>query len=45
VDAVSFGPGAPEQAHQAGEYASVQAMVQHYRVLEHFLTREPETPA
>lgn len=30
IDAVSFGPGLPEQAHREGEYASVAAMVKSY---------------
>jgi succinyl-diaminopimelate desuccinylase len=38
VDAVNFGPGAPAQAHQAGEWASLGAMVHAYETLERFLT-------
>ena len=40
VDAVSFGPGIPEQAHQQGEYASVAAMVRHHSILARFLRGE-----
>lgn len=37
VDAISFGPGNPEQAHQKDEFASIEAMVQNYGVLGRWL--------
>ena len=37
VDAISFGPGDPAQAHQRGEWASIAAMVEHHRILEQLL--------
>jgi succinyl-diaminopimelate desuccinylase len=38
IPSVSFGPGIPEQAHQRGEYASVEAMVESYAMFTQFLT-------
>lgn len=40
IDAANFGPGAQNQAHQAGEYITIDAMVRCYRTLKRFL----ETP-
>jgi succinyl-diaminopimelate desuccinylase len=37
VDAVSFGPGFPELAHQQGEYASIAKMVESRRILRALL--------
>jgi len=45
LDAVSIGPGIPEQAHQQGEYATVSAMLDHHRILAAWLTQRPETAA
>ena len=36
LDAVNFGPGAPEQAHRRDESVEVAALVRSYRVLEAF---------
>ena len=46
VDAVNFGPGTSAQAHQANEWASLEAMIHAYEILKDFLTaplpiREP----
>lgn len=42
VDAISFGPGLPEKAHQRDEYASLSAMCKNLELLEQFLApREP----
>jgi succinyl-diaminopimelate desuccinylase len=36
LDAVNFGPGAPEQAHRRDESVEIAALVRSYRVLEAF---------
>ena len=36
LDAVSFGPGRPEKAHQQDEYANVSDMVRNYEIFEQF---------
>ena len=38
VDAVNFGPGMGAQAHQAGEWISIEAMAHAYDVLARFVT-------
>jgi succinyl-diaminopimelate desuccinylase len=38
VDGVNFGPGATAQAHQAGEWVSVDALVRSYDILRQVLT-------
>ena len=38
VDAVNFGPGTSAQAHQANEWASLDAMTNAYDILQRFLT-------
>lgn len=38
IDAINFGPGFGAQAHQAGEWISLDAMVQAYEVLARLLT-------
>ncbi|HKQ56476.1 MAG TPA: succinyl-diaminopimelate desuccinylase [Candidatus Eisenbacteria bacterium] len=40
VPAFNFGPGIPEQAHQAGEYCPLDNLDQAYRWLAAFLTEE-----
>jgi succinyl-diaminopimelate desuccinylase len=37
IAAVNFGPGATDQAHQAGEWVRVEALAEGYRLLEAFL--------
>ena len=37
VPAVNFGPGAPAQAHQAGEWIAVEALARSHALLERFL--------
>jgi succinyl-diaminopimelate desuccinylase len=36
IDAINFGPGAPAQAHQRGEYVEVAALRRSYELLESF---------
>jgi succinyl-diaminopimelate desuccinylase len=36
IDAINFGPGAPAQAHQRGEYVDGAALVRAYELLESF---------
>ena len=36
LDAVNFGPGAPEQAHRRDESVEIAALVRSYEVLEAF---------
>jgi succinyl-diaminopimelate desuccinylase len=36
IDAINFGPGAPAQAHQRGEYIDGAALVRAYELLESF---------
>ena len=36
IDAINFGPGAPAQAHQRGEYVEVSALVESYALLARF---------
>jgi succinyl-diaminopimelate desuccinylase len=38
IDAVNFGPGYTAQAHQKGEFVSLNAMAQAYEILLHVLT-------
>jgi succinyl-diaminopimelate desuccinylase len=38
IDAVNFGPGATAQAHQAGEWIEIEAMVTSYETLTRLLT-------
>ena len=38
IDAINFGPGFGAQAHQAGEWISLDAMVQAYEILHRMLT-------
>jgi succinyl-diaminopimelate desuccinylase len=38
IDAINFGPGMGAQAHQAGEWISLDAMVRAYEVLRRVLT-------
>jgi succinyl-diaminopimelate desuccinylase len=40
LDAINFGPGAPEQAHRRGESVEIAALVRAYRVLEKFAGSE-----
>jgi succinyl-diaminopimelate desuccinylase len=44
VDAVNFGPGTSAQAHQANEWASLEAMAHAYEILKVFLTTPPLLP-
>ena len=45
VAAVNFGPGVPEQAHQADEYVPVDNLARSYAVLHAFLSSAPEARA
>ncbi len=38
IDGVNFGPGSPAQAHQAGEWVSIAALVKAYEILSEVLT-------
>lgn len=38
IDAINFGPGSPERAHQADEWVSVDALAHGYEVLARLLT-------
>ncbi len=41
VPAFNYGPGDPSQAHQTGEYVTIEALEECERVLERYLTSEP----
>ena len=38
IDAINFGPGAPSQAHQAGEHIRIDALVESFDVLSRVLS-------